>query len=264
MAKTTKKKTKALTKPRTTAKRGAKVLRMARKPAVKAAKKTAPRKAATAAVATRKRRDSFKLNGVFLSLPSCKVGLMLSLCGAKFDYHHVNLQGGEQRTPEFLAKNRFGQVPVLEHNGRALCQSNAILTHLAEHFGKFQGRTAEERQRIAEWLAWDLDRMASGVGLTRGLTRFLAGDPATVEFTRKRGEQALDLLERHLAGSPFLVGARPTIADIAVYVWVATCDEGGFDLSGRPKVRDWAARMKALPGGGHPYDVMPREDKAAA
>lgn len=228
----------------------------------RAATKAAPRKPAAKPV-PRKRPDKITLYGLYLSLPSTKVGLMLSMCGARYDYKHVDLMAGRHKTPEFAAKNRYAQVPVLEHNGKHICQSNVILGYLADHFGKFGGRTADERLRIAEWLAWDLDRMASGLGLTRAFTRFYPQDPAVLAMTRSRGEGALGFLDRHLGGSKFIAGAAPTIADIAIYPWVATADEGGFDLSRWPNVQAWAERMLALPGSGHPYAVMPKEDRPA-
>jgi len=239
-----------------------KALKAARS-ASKAARKPAARKAA-AKPTPRKRPDKFTLYGLYLSLPSTKVGLMLSMCGARYDYKHVNLMAGEHKTPDFVAKNRYAQVPVLAHDGKHICQSNVILGYLADHLGKFGGRTPDERLRIAEWLAWDLDRMASGLGLTRGFTRFFPQDPAVLAMTRSRGEQALDFLDRHLGGTKFIVGSAPTIADIAIYPSVATADEGGFDISRWSNVRAWAERMLALPGSGHPYSVMAKEDRPAA
>ncbi len=208
-------------------------------------------------------QDKLTLYGTHLSLPSCRVALMLSLCGAKYDYFHIDLMAGAQKLPTFLAKNRFGQVPVLDHNGRFVCQSAVILSYLADLFGKFQGQTAEEKLHINEWLFWDQDRLANSVGTTRVLTRFFPVDPAVVVWAKARGEQGLDQLESHLKSNEYLVGGRPTIADVASYVWVATCEEGGFSLDGRPHVLAWANKIKALPGGGHPYDVIPKEDKAA-
>ena len=220
--------------------------------------KAAPKKSAKAKPA------GLVLYGVHRSIPSCKVGLMLAMCGVPFAYKHMDLAAGAHKTPEFQAKNRFMQVPVLQDGDTVICQSNVILGYLADKFGKFGGRTPAERLRVAEWLAWDLDRMAQGLGLTRAFTQFLKQDPAVVTFTRGRGEQALDLLDRHLGTSKFLAGPAPTIADIAVFGWVATAEEGGFDIARWPNVQAWALRMLSQPGAAHPYASMPREDRAAA
>jgi glutathione S-transferase len=85
-----------------------------------------------------------------------------------------------------------------------------------------------------------------------------------VKYLRRRGENALKLLDRHLGGSKFLVGTQPTIADIAVFPWVATAEEGGFIIANYPNVHAWALRMLAQRGAGHPYSILPKEDRVAA
>jgi glutathione S-transferase len=218
------------------------------------AKKPAPRKSTAA----------YTLYGVHLSLPSSKVGLMLSLCGVAFDFRSVDMRAGAHKTPEFLGKNRFGQVPVLEHAGHAIAQSNVILEYLSRVTGRFAGHNDLERLRVAEWLMWEQDRLANGVGLTRGLVRFGQPHHEVVAFLRQRGERALETLDRHLGTAKYLAGAAPTIADIAVFPWIATAEEGGFDIARWPNVQAWAQRVLALPGAAHPYAIMPKEDRDAA
>ena len=247
-----------------TLKASAKIKLAAKKSAARAAKGAPLARSARARKAARKPADRLVLYGLHLSLPSCKVGLMLSLCGARFDYKHVDLMAGENKRPEFLAKNRYGQVPVLQDGETYLCQSNVILQYLAEKYGRFGGRTAAERLRVCEWLAWDLDRMASGLGFARAATRFWKQEPPVMDFFRARGEQALATLDRQLGGSKFVAGPQPTIADVAIFPWVATAEEGGFDVARYPNVRDWAERMLKLPGAAHPYAIMPKEDRVAA
>ena len=244
----------------------ARIKAAAKKSAARAAKGAPIRKKIAAAVKKilRPKEEPFTLYGVFLSMPSAKVGLMLSMCGAKWHYRHVNMREGQNKTPEYLAMNRYGQVPVLKHGERCLVQSNAILQYLAHHFGRFQGRSETERARVAEWLFWDFDRFSSGVGLSRTFARF---QPQTHEevknFARSRGEQALAVLDRQLGGSKFLVGSAPTIADIAIFPWVATAEEGGFNVANYPNVQSWAERMLTFPGVAHPYTLMPEEDRPA-
>jgi glutathione S-transferase len=246
----------------------AKIRAAAKKSAVRAARGAAIRKGTSGRApkaAAKKASDRLILNAVHASIPSCKVGLALSMMGLPFDYRHIDLPGGASRTPEYLAKNRMGQVPVLEHKGLAITQSNVILQYLADTFGKFGGRTPQEKVRIAEWLMWDQDFMATGVGLPRAFARlFPDTHEAVVGFCRKRGERALGVLDRHLGASKFLVGTQSTIADIAVFAWVAIADEGGFDLSRWPNVQAWAERMLKLPGAAHPYTVMPKESRTDA
>ncbi len=237
-----------------------------------AATKSAARAAKGAAIGKkarppqpRKADDTITLHGVFLSMPTAKVGLMLAMCGATWNYRHVDMRAGQHKSPEFLAMNRFGQVPVLQHGERCIAQSNAILQYLAQHFGRFQGRSESDTWRIAEWLSWDFDRFSSGVGLSRTFAKFQPQTPEDVKsYMRSRGEQALTALDRHLGTSKFLVGGAPTIADIAVFPWIATADEGGFTVANYPNVQAWGERMLTYPGAAHPYTILPKEDRAAA
>lgn len=202
------------------------------------------------------------LHGMFLSIPSCKVGLALTMMGIAFDYRHVDLASGAHKTPGFLAKNRFGQVPVLEHDGHFLSQSNVILQYLADTYGKLAGRSAAEEIRIAEWLQWDQDRMAS-LGMARAFTRFPQMKPSdqALEFVTKRAEMALDVLDRHLGTSKFIAGVQPSIADVAIFPWVATADEAGIAIARWPNIQGWAERFMKLPGACHPYSAMPKQDR---
>lgn len=239
-------------------------IRVAAVKSAKRAAKGAPIKKAKPVAAPAKERVPGRpiLHGMFLSLPSCKVGLALTMMGVPFDYRHVDLMSGAQKTPAFLAKNRFGQVPVLEHDGHFLSQSNVILQYLADTYGKLAGRSAAEEIRIAEWLQWDQDRMAS-LGMARAFTRFPQMKPSdqALEFVTKRGEQALDFLDRHLGTSKFIAGPQASIADIAIFAWVATADEAGIAIARWPNVQAWAERFMKLPGASHPYKAMPKQDR---
>jgi glutathione S-transferase len=205
------------------------------------------------------------LHGLWLSIPACKIGLALNMMGVAFDYRHVDLPGGAHKAPDFLSRNRFGQVPVLEHEGHHIAQSNVILHYLADAYGKFLGRTAAEEIRVAEWLQWDQDRM-SALAMLRSFKRFprYTPHPEVMAFMAARATQALDMLDRQLEGSRFVAGAQPTIADIALFTTVALADEAEMDIARWPHVAAWAARVRALPGASHPYDAMPREDRIGA
>ncbi len=229
-------------------------------------KKTQSKKAGPAGAPAKERVPGRPiLHGMFLSIPSCKVGLALTMMGIPFDYRHVDLQSGAQKTPAFLAKNRFGQVPVLEHDGHFLSQSNVILQYLADTYGKLAGRSAAEEIRIAEWLQWDQDRMAS-LGMARAFTRFPQMKPSdqALEFVTKRAELALDFLDRHLGTSKFVAGPQASVADVAIFPWVATADEAGIAIARWPNVRAWAERFMKLPGACHPYHAMPKQDRIGA
>ncbi len=205
----------------------------------------------------------YTLYGSFLSAPTYKVGLMLGLSGLPFDYRHVDLSKGEHKTAEFLQLNRYGQVPVLVHRGLNLCQADTILEYLAEQTGKFGGGNAEERQRIREWLVWETDRLSPGVGRTRFFERFAKPDAAVMDYMRKNAEAGLGVLDSLLEGRRFLVDERPTIADIGLAGALIHMEEGKFDPTAWPNVKAWRERIAALPGFQPPYELLPKQDRAA-
>ena len=198
------------------------------------------------------------LHGSFLSAPTYKVGLMLALTGQPFDYRHVDLSKGQHKTPDFLALNRYGQVPVLQHGSLTLCQSNAILEYLAEQTGRFGGGDPVERQRCREWLCWSMDRLEPGLFRTRFFERFVKPDPAVHAYMRKNGEMGLGVLNDLLQGRDWLVGSAATYADIGVFGAVVHAAEGKFDLGAFPHIAAWQQRVAALPGFQLPYDLLPK------
>ncbi len=209
----------------------------------------------------------YELQGFWRSGPTYKVGLMLALCGEPFDYTQVSLMAGEHKKPEFLAKQRFGQVPLLidKGSGRNLCQSASILEYLAEHLGKFAGDTPLELVEAREWMFWDFDRLAPNIYRSRAMRlgfRSFPFDTAAMYFND--GNAALKVLDDHLAGRQWLVGSGPTIADIDVYGVIDYAPAGGFDLAKYPNLSAWIARFRALKGFGSPEQILSKESRAAA
>jgi glutathione S-transferase len=209
----------------------------------------------------------YALHGFFMSGPTYKIGLMLTLCGEAFDYISVNLRAGEHKTPEFLAINRFGQVPALvdTSNGRGLCQSGAILDYLADKTGQFGGATLDDRLRAREWLFWGWDKLDAPIyrlrGWKRGFRQLEAPQVAMYEAERKA---ALDTLEQWFAsGHHWLAGAQPTIADIDLFGVVVFVDESGEDLSTYPSIRAWMDRISSLPHFAPPSTLLPPESRKA-
>lgn len=206
----------------------------------------------------------FTLSGFWLSGPTYKVGLMLSLCGEDFAYHSINLRAGEHKSPAFMAKNRFGQVPVLEDHkaGLALCQSAAILEHLAAELGRFGGAGSGDLARAREWMFWDFDRLAGPVYRSRaqrfGIRNY---SQPIMEMYWAEGNMALKVLDEALSSSDWLAGSQPTIGDIDVYGVVAYAPQAGFDLTAYPAIGAWMQRMEAMPGF-LPRDGLPKASQA--
>ena len=209
----------------------------------------------------------FTLHGSFMSGPTNKVALMLTLAGEPFDYVHVDMRAGEHKTPAYLAKQRYGQVPLLvdQRNGRHLCQSAAILDYLADTLGQFGGASLDERIEAREWMFWDFDRLAPPLYRSRSMRLGIRpSTPDLVEAYAREGDAALKVLDGHLAGRSWIVGEGATIADIDIYGVVAFAEEGGFDLAHYPNVRAWMQRCEGLPRFARPGHLLPRESRAAA
>lgn len=190
-----------------------------------------------------------RLHGFPLSGHSHRAELMLSLLGIDAEIVTVDLPGGAQRTPAFLALNPLGQVPVLEDGDAVVPDSSAILVYLARRYDPSGAWAPLDPVRAAETHRW--------LGLASGL---LAYGPAAARLEtvfgasidRPRAEAAakklFGLMESVLKDRAFLQGSAPTIADVALYSYTARAPEGGVALDGWPAIRAWLARIEDLPG----------------
>ncbi|MBU4435792.1 MAG: glutathione S-transferase family protein [Alphaproteobacteria bacterium] len=166
-----------------------------------------------------------------------------------FDWIEVDVLKSESRTPEFLALNPAGQVPaVILDDGRSLAQSNAIMLHLAEG-SALVPTDAYERAKMYEWLFWEQYSHEPYVAVARFQMAYLGRSAAELDVKLvERGAAALARLESQLATTPYLVGARLTLADIALVAYTRVAHEGGFDLSAYPAVQAWIGRVETALG----------------
>lgn len=184
-----------------------------------------------------------------LSGHSHRVQLMLSLLGLPVQMIDVDLVKGEQKAPAFLARNPFGQVPVIEDGAITLADSNAILVYLATRYdptGRWLPRDAAGAARVQRWLSVAAGPLAFGPALARVIRLF--GSKIDPEMALALAAQLFDVMEAHLVRQAFLAGDQPTIADIALYSYTAHAPEGGIPLERYPGIRAWLARIEALPG----------------
>ena len=191
-----------------------------------------------------------------------RAALMLNLSGADWEPIFVDFFNGETRTPEYREKiNEMGEVPVLAHGGRKLSQSGVILTYLADRFGKFQPAGEDERLEAMRWLIFDNQKVNGYLGPYRFLKTLAnpRGKPDVLEFLKGRITNNLAIVDKRLAARPFILGDRPTIADLSLVAYLYyPPDEFGFDIAAdHNNIGSWLARIKALPGWKHPYDLMP-------
>ncbi len=200
------------------------------------------------------------LFGSFTSSSSYKPMLFLSLSGLPFSFRTVNLKNGVQKSPDYLAVNRYGQVPALRHRGLTVVQSNVVLDYLARATGCFEGATEQARWTAREWLSWESDAITN-VAKVRHYSRFRAVDPAVMDYFRPLAEAAIGFVDRALEGRDWLVGSGPTIADIGCWGRMVFMAEGGLDITRWPNVQAWSERLKAMPGFALPYDLIPKKDQ---
>ena len=192
-----------------------------------------------------------------------RAALMLNLIGADWEPIWVDFSGkAEQRTPEYRTRvNEMGEVPVLVHGPRKLTQSGIILTYLADRSGEFRPADEDERLEALRWILFDNQKLNGFLGPYRFL-RTLAkppGDPAVLAFLKGRLDNNIAILDKRLSTRPFVLGARPTIADLSLVAYLYyPAEEFGFDIAAQyANIAAWLQRIKALPGWKHPYDLMP-------
>lgn len=203
--------------------------------------------------------DRLTLYGSFTSSSTYKPMLYLTLARLPFSFRTVNLKFNRQKEPEYLAINRYGQVPALRHRGLTIVQSNVILDYLARATGHFEGRTEQDRWTAREWLAWENDAIMN-VAKVRHYSRFRSVDPAVMAYFRPPAEAAITFVDTALRGREWLVGDAPTIADLGCWGRMVFMAEGGFDITNWPNVWAWSRRIAAMPGFALPYDLIPKKD----
>lgn len=183
-----------------------------------------------------------------LSGHSHRVRLFCSLLGLPVELVEVDLKAGAHRTTGFLEKNAFGQVPVLEDGEVLVPDSNAILVYLAKKAGRVDWLPDDARAAAAvqRWLSVAAGEVAYGPAAARLITLFHAKFDA--EEVIARAHVLLARLDAQLGATEWLAGDHPTIADVAIYSYVARAPEGNVDLSGYPNVTRFLRRVEALPG----------------
>lgn len=191
-----------------------------------------------------------------------KVRLALAQTGREAHWVEVDSSRGETRTPEFLAINPNGRVPVLQRgDGAALVESNAILHWLAEGTPLLPD-DAWARAQALSWMFFEQYSHEPYVAVARyvcGWTPLDSPRRATLPGLRERAHQALAVMERHLGCAAWFTGAAYGIADIALFAYTGVAPHGGIALDRYPAIRDWLSRVAATPG----FVPLPAPDAAA-
>jgi glutathione S-transferase len=156
----------------------------------------------------------------------------------------------------------MAEAPVLLHGPVKLAQSGVILDYLADRSGKFGATSEDERREILRWILFDNHKFTSYAATLRFMLTFMkTGETPVTEFLRTRVNGAYGVLDRHLAGRDFVLGARPTIADLSLCGYLFFGDELGVDPRAFANIDKWLDRISALPGWKHPYELMGRAYK---
>jgi glutathione S-transferase len=204
----------------------------------------------------------YKLYCIGASGNSFKVALYLNCAGLDWEPVGIDFAGGVQRDTNWRdGVNAMGEVPVLEVDGKRMSQSGAILTWLAETTGHFAPVGEDQRHEALRWILFDNHKFTNNHAIHRFQKSFTVPPPhpAVLAFMRTRAESSFAIVDKHLAGRPFMLGDRPTIADfsLAGYVFYPP-EETGFDITSEyPAIHAWRSRLAAMKGFVPPYEMMP-------
>lgn len=180
-----------------------------------------------------------------------KCRLVLKALGMPYELRQMDIVAGATRTPEFLAINPNGKIPVLVVPGRGpIAESHAIIGYLAEG-SPLVPADPYERALMWQWMSFEQYQLEPGIGTVRFWLKSLKKTPAELgeRHTERfqRGADALAVLERALTGSDWLVGGTPTLADIALFAYTHVAGEAGYRLADYPAVGAWIVRFRTLP-----------------
>lgn len=189
-----------------------------------------------------------KLYSFLLSGHSHRVRLFLSLLGVDYQEIEVALGEGAHKRPDFLKLNAFGQVPVLQDAGVVVPDANAILVYLSKKFARtdWLPEDAAGAASVQRWLSVAAGQIAHGPAQARLIAVFKA--PFRPDEVIPRAHAILRLIDEQLATTTYICGPSPTIADVALYSYVARAPEGNVALADYIHIHRWLAAIEALPG----------------
>jgi glutathione S-transferase len=189
-----------------------------------------------------------KLHDLSLSGNCYKVRLLAALAGIPLEIVPVDFGAGAHKQPPLIELNPWGEIPVLEDGDVVLRDSQAILVYLGARYAgdPWLPRDPLGLAQVVQWLSTAANEIQHGPGAARLVDKF--GYALDKAEALRRAARILGLLEQHLASHAWLALERPTIADCAVFPYVALAHEGGVSLADFPQVRAWIGRVKALPG----------------
>ena len=188
-----------------------------------------------------------RLYNVEVSGNCYKIRLFLSLLNLECEVVPINIAKGEQKSPAFLKRNTFGEIPVLEDGDLILRDSQAILVYLARQYGSddWLPSNASDMSRVMQWLSTACNEIARGLADSRYHKKFKID--LDIEKAKEKSKFILSIIDNHLKDKNWLELNRVTIADIACFPYIALSHEGGISLEPYPNVLRWIEDIKSLP-----------------
>lgn len=190
-----------------------------------------------------------KLYNTVISGNCYKIRLLLSFLNKSYEIINVDLRKKEQKTAVFLEINPLGQVPVLEDQDIYIHDSQAILCYLARQYdveGQWFPQDAVEMVKVLEWLFFANQNIASSLAAARAF--HLVNKPfVQIDHVTEQAHDALAIVNHHLTENEWLVGQKPTIADIACYPYIVMAPQGKIELDQYPHIQIWLKRFQQLP-----------------
>lgn len=191
-----------------------------------------------------------KIYGDKISGNCYKIQLVCHLLDIPYEWVHVDVVGGDARTPDFVAQNPNAKVPIIElDNGTILCESNAIINYLAQNSPLYPPE-ALLQAHIQQWQFFEQYSHEPFIAVRRFIQSYLnMPEERLAEYQAKEagGYKALEVMEQQLTQSKFLIGEGLTTADIALYAYTHVCHEGGFSLDRFPAIQNWINHIQSQP-----------------
>lgn len=188
-----------------------------------------------------------KIYGDSISGNCYKLKLAAAQLDVEHEWHEIDIMAGTTHTPEFLAMNANGKVPLLVlDDGRCLPESNAILWYLAES-SSLVGADRFERATVLAWMCFEQYNHEPYIATSRFIIKYLGSPPerqAELDAKKAGGYRALNIMEEHLSKHAFFANDVYSIADIALFAYTQVAHEGGFDLSEFPDINKWLDRVR--------------------
>ena len=179
-----------------------------------------------------------------------KVSIMLEEIGMEYAVHAIDLAKGEQKTPEFLAMNPNGQIPVIvdhDNDDFVVFESGAILIYLAEKSGELLPREEKARSRVLQWLMFQMGGVGPMMGQANVFFRYFPEKiPAAIHRYQHEGRRLFEVLDRQLSGREYLCDEY-SIADVATWPWAVTHEWSGIDVAGLDHLQAWLERVARRP-----------------